>query len=439
MATIVPGLFGKSSADVAAETQKRIDDFLNVSRQRTGPGSGRRQLGASSGVFLGQLAKGLFGIKNAEETKAIQNEDMAKYYNQVADEETRRDPYKATSLAAEVAEKFGRDEDAIKLRAEAYRVGEDQKLKTLDLGIKQNQLQTSDLEVKNAKLEEASRFVRGALVQIENNKDPEKVAAITSTVLTQLSKMGSKDAEMAMELPQDQKINFLKAQVEMAQSTKDDINEQLKSSQIANTLLKINQTNTLNNNELERKKQKDKNDVRIRDARTAILKETAANKTAENKKDALKFFDTKIKDIHKDNSFLNSQVNTLLQERTNIESLRSLLPEDERTARLNKIASDIRMLQDEIDTNNTDLNSYQDRYTKLGELTYGDKLPPKETTTTPPNEKTYSAGSSFMYTDKATPDVKAQYSEFMSKEKDVNKRRKAQAYAIEQGWVKPKE
>jgi hypothetical protein len=76
MATIVPGLFGKTSADVAAETQKRIDDFLNVSRQRTGPGSGKRQLGASSGVLLGQALKGLFGVKNAEEAKAIQNEDI---------------------------------------------------------------------------------------------------------------------------------------------------------------------------------------------------------------------------------------------------------------------------------------------------------------------------------------------------------------------------
>ena len=107
MATIVPGLFGKSSADVAAETQKRIDDFLNVSRQRTGPGSGKRQLGASSGVLLGQLAKGLFGIKNAEEQAAAKNEDMAKYFNQIVDDETRKDPGKYYSLAAEVANKFG--------------------------------------------------------------------------------------------------------------------------------------------------------------------------------------------------------------------------------------------------------------------------------------------------------------------------------------------
>ena len=439
MATIVPGLFGKSSSDVAAETQKRIDDFLAVSRQRTGPGSGKRQLGASSGVLIGQALKGLFGLKSEEEIKAIQNEDMTKYYNQVADEETRKDPYLSMSLAAEVAEKFGRNEEAVKLRSEAFKLGEEQKLRKLDLGIKENQLITSDLEAKNAKLEDASRFVRGALIQIENNKDPEKVSAITNTALTQLSKMGSKDAELAMQLPQEEKINFLKAQVEMAQSTKDDVNEQLKTAQLQTQNLKINLNNSYLQQELQRKETKDKNETRIKDERTSILKEGLALKSETNKKDALKFFDTKIKDLRKENSFLNSQMNTLLQERTNIESLRSLLPEDERTARLNKIATDISMLKDEIDTNNSDLNSYQERYTKLGEATYEGKLPPKETTIPPTDTKTYSAGTNFMYTDKATPDVKAQYSEFMGKEKDINKRRKAQAYAIEQGWVKPKE
>ena len=439
MATIVPGLFGKNPQDVAAETQKRIDDFLAVSRQRTGLGSGRRQLGASSGILIGQALKGLFGIKNADEVRAIQNEDMAKYYNQVADEETRKDPYKAMSLAAEVAEKFGRNEDAVKLRAEAFKVGEEQKLRNLELGIKQNELISSDLKAKNDKREDVSRFVRGALTQIENNKDPERVSAITNTVLTQLSKMGSKDAEMAMELPQEEKINFLKAQVEIAQSTQSDINEQLKTTQLQNQNLKLNQQNFYLQQESKRKEIKDKNETRIKDERTAILKEGLALKSETNKKDALKFFDTKIKDLRKENSFLNSQMNTLLQERTNIESLRSLLPEDERTARLNKIAADISMLKDEIDTNNSDLNSYEDRYSKLGETAYGDKLPPKETPTTTSNEKTYSAGTSFMYTDKATPDVRAQYSEFMGKEKDINKRRKAQAYAIEQGWVKPKQ
>lgn len=438
MATIVPGLFGRTSQEVAADTQKRIDDFLTVSRMDRGPGAGKRRLGASSGIFIGQALKGLFDLKSPEEVQAIQNEDMAKYYNQVADEETRRDPYKAMSLAAEVAEKFGRDQDAVKLRAEAFKVGEEQKIRNLDLGIKQNQLLTSDLEAKNAKLEDASRYVRGALLQIEKNNDPAKVSAILDTTLTNLSKLGSKDAEMALQLPQDQKISFLKAQVEMAQSTKDDVNEKLKEAQNANTLLKTNLTNTYNLQELDRKRLKDKNDVRIKDERTALQKESLAFKKEENKKDALKFFDTKIKDLHKDNSFLNSQINSLLQERTNIESLKTLLPEDEKIARLNKIASDINQLQSEIQTNNEDLNSYQERYSKLGELTYGDKLPPKEDQVKS-LEKTYSAGSSFTYTDKATPDVRAQYSEFMGKEKDINKRRKAQAYAIEQGWVKPKE
>lgn len=437
MATIVPGLFGRTSQEVAADTQKRIDDFLTISRMNRGPGSGKRQLGASSGILIGQALKGLFDLKSPEEVQAIQNEDMAKYYNQVADEETRRDPYKAMSLAAEVAEKFGRDQDAVKLRAEAFKVGEEQKIRNLDLNIKQNQLVTSDLEVKNAKLEDASRYVRGALVQIENNKDPAKVSAILNTTLTNLSKLGSKDAEVALQLPQEEQINYLKAQVEMAQSTKDDVNEKLKEAQISNTLLKTNLTNSYNLQELERKRTKDKNEIRIKDERTAILKENAANKTAENKKDALKFFDTKIKDLRKDNSFLNSQMNTLLQERTNIESLRTLIPEEERVARLNKIAFDINQLKTEIETNNEDLSSYEDRYSKLGELTYGDKLPPKEDQVKP-TEKTYSAGSNFIYTDKATPDIRAQYSEFMSREKDINKRRKAQAAAIEQGWVKPK-
>ena len=119
MATIVPGLFGKSSADVAAETQKRIDDFLNVSRQRTGPGSGKRQLGASSGVLLGQLAKGLFGIKNADEKAALKNEDMSKYLNQISSDEEKASPYRYTSLAADVAEKFGELEKAQTLRLSA--------------------------------------------------------------------------------------------------------------------------------------------------------------------------------------------------------------------------------------------------------------------------------------------------------------------------------
>ena len=218
MATIVPGLFGKSSADVAAETQKRIDDFLNVSRQRTGPGSGKRQLGASSGVLLGQLAKGLFGIKNADEQAAAKNEDMAKYFNQVVDDETRKDPGKYYSLAAEVANKFGDYTKGDQLTQLALDKGADYQYKQSQ--IKNTELQGSktELEVNALKAEEIGMVANGFLTSYTKATDDATKNKIWNNVMTTLEKKGV-DTTIAKELPMDQHTTYLQSLVDGSENS----------------------------------------------------------------------------------------------------------------------------------------------------------------------------------------------------------------------------
>ena len=218
MATIVPGLFGKSSADVAAETQKRIDDFLNVSRQRTGPGSGKRQLGASSGVLLGQLAKGLFGVKNAEEQAAAKNEDMAKYFNQIVDDETRKDPGKYYSLAAEVANKFGDYTRGDQLTQIALDKGADYQYKQSQ--IKNNELQgaKTELEVNALKAEEIGMVANGFLSSYTKATDDATKGKIWNNVMTTLEKKGV-DTTIAKELPMDQHTNYLQSLVDGSENS----------------------------------------------------------------------------------------------------------------------------------------------------------------------------------------------------------------------------
>jgi hypothetical protein len=218
MATIVPGLFGKTSADVAAETQKRIDDFLNVSRQRTGPGSGKRQLGASSGVLLGQLAKGLFGVKNAEEQAAARNEDMAKYFNQIVDDETRKDPGKYYSLAAEVANKFGDYNRGDQLTQLALDKGADYQYKQSQ--IKNNVLEGTkkELEVNALKAEEIGMVANGFLTAYDKATDDATKDKVWNNSLTTLKNKGI-DTTIASELPTDQRSTYLQSLVDGSENS----------------------------------------------------------------------------------------------------------------------------------------------------------------------------------------------------------------------------
>jgi hypothetical protein len=218
MATIVPGLFGKTSADVAAETQKRIDDFLNVSRQRTGPGSGKRQLGASSGVLLGQLAKGLFGVKNAEEQAAARNEDMAKYFNQVVDDETRKDPGKYYSLAAEVANKFGEYNKGDQLTQMALEKGSEYEYRQSQ--IKNNALEGTkkELEVNALKAEEIGMVANGFLTAYDKATDDATKDKVWNNSLTTLKNKGI-DTTIASELPTDQRSTYLQSLVDGSENS----------------------------------------------------------------------------------------------------------------------------------------------------------------------------------------------------------------------------
>lgn len=218
MATIVPGLFGKTSVDVEAETQKRIDDFLNVSRQRTGPGSGKRQLGASSGVLLGQLAKGLFGVKNAEEQAAAKNEDMAKYFNQVVDDETRKDPGKYYSLAAEVANKFGDYTRGDQLTQIALDKGADYQYKQSQ--IKNNVLEGTkkELEVNALKAEEIGMVANSFLTTYDKATDDTTRDKVWNNSLTTLKNKGI-DTTIASELPTDQRSTYLQSLVDGSENS----------------------------------------------------------------------------------------------------------------------------------------------------------------------------------------------------------------------------
>jgi len=255
MATIVPSLFGKTSVDVEAETQKRIDDFLNISRQRSGPGSGKRQLGASSGVLIGQALKGLFGYKNADEEAAAKNEDMAKYFNQLVDDETRKDPGKYYSLAAEVANKFGDYTKGDQLTQLALDKGSDYQYRQSQ--IKNNELQgvKTQLEVNALKAEDLGMAANGFLTSYTKATDDATKDKIWNNVMGTLDKKGV-DTTIAKDLPMDQRPTYLQSLVDSSENsttrfknTKLAIDTQVKYD-------KMDQDNKINNAKMELTNQK---------------------------------------------------------------------------------------------------------------------------------------------------------------------------------------
>jgi len=218
MATIVPSLFGKTASDVEAETQKRIDEFLNVSRQRSGPGSGKRQLGASSGVLIGQALKGLFGYKTSDEQAAAKNEDMAKYFNQLVDDETRKDPGKYYSLAAEVANKFGDYTKGDQLTQLALDKGSDYQYRQSQ--IKNNELQgaKTELEVNALKAEDLGMAANGFLTSYTKATDDATKDKIWNNVMGTLDKKGV-DTTIVKDLPIDQRSTYLQSLVDSSENS----------------------------------------------------------------------------------------------------------------------------------------------------------------------------------------------------------------------------
>lgn len=218
MATIVPGLFGKSSADVAADTQKKIDEYLAVSRMRSGPGSGKRQLGASTGILLGQALKGLFDLKTPQEIEAIKNKDMNAYFNQLLDDETRKDPGKYYSLAAEVANKFGEYDKGNQLTEMALDKGADYQYKQSQ--IKNNELQgaKTQLEVNALKAEELGMVANGFLTAYDKATDDSTRDKVWNNVLTTLDKKGI-DTTIPKELPMDQRSTYLQSLVDGSENS----------------------------------------------------------------------------------------------------------------------------------------------------------------------------------------------------------------------------
>lgn len=218
MVTTVSGLFGKSPTDVAAETQKKIDDFLAYSRMRTGPGSGKRNLGASTGVLLGQVVKSVFGLKNPDEIAAAKSEDMNKYFNQLLDDETRKDPGKYYALAAEVANKFGEYSKGDQLTQLALDKGADYQYKQSQ--IKNNELQgvKTELEVNALKAEDVGMAANGFLTAFDKAPGEEAKNKIWDNALTTFSKKGI-DTSIAKDLPMEQRSTYLQSLVDASENS----------------------------------------------------------------------------------------------------------------------------------------------------------------------------------------------------------------------------
>lgn len=218
MATIVPGLFGKSSADVAADTQKKIDEYLAVSRMRSGPGSGKRQLGASTGILLGQALKGLFDLKTPQEVEAIKNKDMSSYLNQISSEEEKANPYKYLSLAADVADKFGEPEKAQNLRLAAVdkKMDYDKNLSTIDY--QRSVTEKAKQEVEKNTNDYLGLVAYGANEALQNTDNPASRQKIWDNVLKTFETKG-KDISMYKDLPSSEWEKAL----EMVSTTSTDV------------------------------------------------------------------------------------------------------------------------------------------------------------------------------------------------------------------------
>lgn len=218
MATIVPGLFGRTSQEVAADTQKRIDDFLTISRMNRGPGSGKRQLGASSGILIGQALKGLFDLKSPEEIEAIKAKDMNAYFNQLLDDETRRDPGKYYSLAAEVANKFGEYDKGNKLTEMALDKGADYQYRQAQIKNQELENTKDQLQVNALKAEELGMVANGFLTTYNKATDDATRNKVWNNALTTLKNKGV-DTTIPSELPMDQRSTYLQSLVDGSENS----------------------------------------------------------------------------------------------------------------------------------------------------------------------------------------------------------------------------
>jgi hypothetical protein len=94
-------------------------------------------------------------------------------------------------------------------------------------------------------------------------------------------------------------------------------------------------------------------------------------------------------------------------------------------------AREVPILQQEVTNLENEIKLEEDKL-KI----YSSKLKPgaKEGTTTTEEPKK-ATPTNFVFTPKATADIKAQYKEFMGREKDMDKRKAAEKYAIDQGYI----
>jgi hypothetical protein len=95
-------------------------------------------------------------------------------------------------------------------------------------------------------------------------------------------------------------------------------------------------------------------------------------------------------------------------------------------------AKEVPLLQQEVNNLESEIRLEEDKL-----KSYTAKLKPgaKEGATTTTEEPKKATPTSFVFTPKATADIKAQYKEFMDREKDMDKRKAAEKYAIDQGWI----
>jgi hypothetical protein len=115
----------------------------------------------------------------------------------------------------------------------------------------------------------------------------------------------------------------------------------------------------------------------------------------------------------------------LLGSNTYLDSETGLVLDDETRAK------EVILAKQEVENLETQINLERQRID-----TYTAKLKPGakegDTTTEEPKKET---STGFVFTPKATADIKAQYKEFMDREKDMDKRKAAEKYAIDQGWI----
>ena len=125
----------------------------------------------------------------------------------------------------------------------------------------------------------------------------------------------------------------------------------------------------------------------------------------------LKIKETKLLELRKSNIYIDSS---------------GLMMDDEARAR------EVPLLEQEVKNLQTEISLEEDKL-----KSYTAKLKPgaKEGTTTTTEEPKKESSTGFVFTPKATADIKAQYKDFMSREKDIDKRKVAEKYAIDNGYI----